>query len=289
MASVSLDGYQSEQYSNIALIAESNQNLGTIQLVSNDNAGLGTLTGTISNAINGIGVEGLTLNFRPGINTTSGDVIATTTTDINGSYIVNDLPFGNLTCEIIGVGFDTTFANVVVLGNVTQADQNSAVSPNLNTGEIRIVLTWGDTPRDLDSHLTGPQEFSDEPFHVFFADRNTDLVNLDVDDTSSFGPETITIERQVNGIYRYSVRNFSRNGPTGLSASGAQVQIFDSNGLIRDYDVPNGTGDLWTVFELQGGNITTLNSISDYSIDSLFVESEQPKTTSIQRSLPLYK
>jgi len=261
-ASFALDGYLTEQFSSISLIANTDRNLGTIRLVSNDNAGTGALTGTISNAVDGSGVDGLTLRFRQGINQTSGDVIATTTTDINGEYTVANLPFGNLTCEIVGVGFNTSFANVIVLGNLTQSDQNSAVSPNLSAGEVRIVLTWGSTPSDLDSHLTGPIENSDDLFHVYFVNRNEDLVNLDVDDISSFGPETVTVERQVNGVYRYSVRNFSNNSNTELSASAARVQVFDAGGLIRDFQVPDGVGDLWTVFDMEGGNITTVNTIS---------------------------
>ena len=261
-ASFALDGYLTEQYSAVDLVADTDLNLGTIALVSNDNSGFGTLTGTILNAVNGQGVEGLTLRFRQGLNATTGDVVAETTTDVNGEYTIGNLPYGNLTCEIVGVGFNTSFANVVVLGNITQSDQNTAVSPNLSTGEIRIVLTWGETPSDLDSHLTGPQENSDVPFHVYFANRSEDLANLDVDDTSSFGPETVTIDRQINGVYRYTVYNFSNGGDTQLSASGARVQVFDSNGLIRDFQVPGGLGNLWTVFDMEGGNITPVNTIT---------------------------
>jgi len=158
-ASLTLDGYRAEQVSSVSLISNSELNIGTIQLVSDDNAGEGTITGTIVNAIDGTGVEGLTLRFRQGINATTGDVVATTTTDVNGEYSVSNLPYGNLTCEIVGVGFDTSFANVISLGNITQVDQNAAVSPNLSTGEIRIVLTWGATPNDLDSHLTVTRVF----------------------------------------------------------------------------------------------------------------------------------
>ena len=292
-ASFSLDGYLTEQYNSIDLTANSDRNLGTVRLVSNDNAGSGTLTGVISNAVDGSGVEGLTLRFRQGINQTTGDVVATATTDINGEYTVSNLPYGNFTCEIVGVGFNTSFANVIVLGNLTQTDQNTAVSPNLSTGEIRIVLTWGSTPSDLDSHLTGPQENSDSLFHVFWLNRNSDLVNLDVDDTSSFGPETVTVDRQINGVYRYTVYNFSNNGDTGLSESGARVQVFDAGGLIRDYQVPDGIGNLWTVFDMEGGNITTLNTISTRTTDAdhfpPVTQATASSVVSLRSVLPLMK
>lgn len=59
------------------------------------------------------GVEGLALRFRQRVNVTTGDVVATTTADVNGEYTVHDLPYGNLTCEIVRAGIDTSFANVI--------------------------------------------------------------------------------------------------------------------------------------------------------------------------------
>ncbi len=288
-ASFTIDGYLEEQYSSIDLVAEIDDNLGTVRLVSNENSGAGELTGTISNAVDGFGVAGLTLRFRPGINATTGEALATATTDTNGVYTVTNLTYGNWTCEIVGVGFDTTFTNVIVLGNITQVNQNSAVSPNLGTGEIRIVLTWGSTPSDLDSHLTGPQENSNDPFHVYFSTRSSELASLDVDDVSSFGPETITIERQINGVYRYSVFNFSDNNAFELSDSGASVQVFDDNGLIRDYRVPDGVGNLWTVFEMEGGNITTVNTISELTSPTQYFPVTAKQVVSADYTMPQFK
>lgn len=34
--------------------------------------------------------------------------------------------------------------------------QDAVITPVLQDNEYRIVLTWGQSPRDLDSHITGP-------------------------------------------------------------------------------------------------------------------------------------
>lgn len=79
-------------------------------------------------------------------------------------------------------------------------------NPHLDQGTIRFVLTWGYQPKDLDSHLITPNEK-----HVYFAQKNPNLAgaNLDVDDTSSYGLETITITELQSGQYLYLVHNYS--------------------------------------------------------------------------------
>ena len=52
-------------------------------------------------------------------------------------------------------------------------------------GELRIVLTWGEEPWDLDSHLACYS--SDKPYHIWFGQTDFEgnsVGNLDVDDTS---------------------------------------------------------------------------------------------------------
>ena len=271
VASFNFGGYKAEQYRNIsvrsasAATQESVSTLDSVDLVSDDNAGVGSIAGVISSAVDDQAIAGLTLNFRSGINTVSGDIVASTVTDSNGQYFVEGIEYGNVTCEIAGAGFETAYATVLALGNLLVDQQNTAISPALNAGELRIVLSWGQTPSDLDSHLTGPVEGSTDYFHVFFADSSDSLVNLDTDDTSSFGPETITIERQINGIYRYTVYNFSNGGPTDLAESEARVRVLGENGLVAEFFVPAGTGNLWTVFDLNGSSIMPINTVTERS------------------------
>lgn len=138
-----------------------------------------------------------------------------------------------------------------------------AISPVMkNLDGMRIVLTWGQTPPDLDSHLSYPGN------HIYFEHKEGEDANLDVDDTDSYGPETITINKKHLGTsYVYSVQNYTHlhlPRSTELSASGAKVFVYVGSSLVRTYSVPvNKQGNLWTVFRLNpNGDFEDINSIS---------------------------
>jgi hypothetical protein len=87
---------------------------------------------------------------------------------------------------------------------------------------VNIKLTWGQDPSDADSHL-----FTPSGEHVYFG-RDGSLIaapfaNLDVDDTTSFGPEVISINRLMVGTYTYGVNLYSGSGT--LSASPIRVEL----------------------------------------------------------------
>lgn len=99
------------------------------------------------------------------------------------------------------------------------------------------------------------------------------IANLDVDDVTSYGPETTTIYvRNTNKKYSFFIHDFtnrSSTSSTALSSSGAQVQIFIGNELKRTFNVPAGKeGTVWHVFDYDaaGETITPVNKFS-YSSD----------------------
>jgi hypothetical protein len=116
-----------------------------------------------------------------------------------------------------------------------------------------VMLTWGATPSDLDSHLTGPGGI-----HVYFSSMGSKttapFAELDTDDTNSYGPEITTITKLDTGTYRFSVHNYSGQSQGPIEASGAVVNlIVPRTGVIRRYAVPTSNpanGNLWAVFEL---------------------------------------
>ena len=239
----------------------------TLSSVGNGN---GNISGRVVNALNGAGVDGLTINLRAGINATSGSIVASTSTSslggVAGSYEFNSIPAGNYTGEVSGTGYFTGYFTILSVGGATTADQNTNVSPVLASGETRIILTWGATPSDLDSHLTGPT-LGGTRFHVYYGNRtylegSTIYAILDRDVTSGYGPETTTIHVQIPGAYRFSVHNYS--GEVALSNSGAQVRVYRSSGLVATFNVPLGqAGTVWSVFEMNGNTITPVNSMSN--------------------------
>ena len=183
---------------------------------------------------------------------------ATTTTDGNGGFSFANLNAGTYELRGSGSGYTpSTRIGVAVGNNSITSGQDLVLSP-IGANEIRIVLTWGASPTDLDAHLTGPNPGGSR-FHVYWASAGSltsaPFASLENDEVDGFGPETITITQMNAGTYRYSVHDYSnRNSTTatGLGQSGATVQVYTSAGLVQTFSVPNQAGTLWTVFEITG-------------------------------------
>jgi hypothetical protein len=261
--------------------------LEPIMQIDENYSGIGSISGYINDAFNGSGVYNLTLSLREGVNTTSGTVLFTSNTDYNGGYSFTDISAGNYTIEANGSGYMPSFFTVFSIGGQNTPNQNGTITPILNENEIRIILTWGLYPYDLDSHLTGPIPESSDRFHVFFSDEYYYYVdelyaNLDVDDVTSYGPETVTIYHQTNGLYRYSVHDFTNRLSTyslDLANSGAQVRLYRGSELLHAFNVPaNAEGTLWTVFEMVDNNIMPINTMSYESDPSVITKSSGNST-----------
>lgn len=212
-------------------------------------AATGGVTGRVTNATNNQPISGATV--------TGGGRSATTGAD--GSYQLIGLSAGNVQVTGAASGF-ISVTQAVAVPSAGSATANFALSQVLATGETRIVLTWGATPRDLDSHLWLPNGTE-----IYFGSPGTSTTaQLDVDDTDGFGPETITIRQQTPGTYIYSVHNFSGDAP--ITGSQAVVRVFRGNSIVQEFGVPtSGTGTWWRVFIMDGatGTITPVNTISN--------------------------
>ena len=147
---------------------------------------------------------------------------------------------------------------------------NANLSPEITSSSaIRIVLSWNETPVDLDAHLLTPT-IGDYYYHIFWNNPGSETeppyAALDVDETEGFGPETITIHNPQTGTYNYWVHNWSDDAP--LAGSGAVVEVYDSNGLLNRFTAPgSGEQDYWHVFNVVGstGEIQTVNQMVDVS------------------------
>lgn len=137
------------------------------------------------------------------------------------------------------------------------------------------MLSWGLNPGDIDSHLSGPLSGAVADtnglsrFHVFYGDKTYPdagadgsgaTVFLDVDDTTSYGPETVTVRHVENGIYRYTLHDYTNrasNVSSAMSRSRAKVQVFLGDGTSETYSIPSSIfGTTWRVFELDGKTMT---------------------------------
>lgn len=268
---VSHEGYITDKSQVEITSADSTTYDSQLQLVGNEYGGNGTVSGQITNAVNGNGISGATIDIRKGKNQTSGEIIESLTTDENGYYEI-ELPGGNYTISLSAEGYIPSQANILAIGGEVKEDQNGTLSPDgLIDENLRIVLTWGQNPRDLDSHLTGPKADGGR-FHIYFANKvyndNVNDVNLDRDDITSYGPETVTVINKMQmGTYTYSIHNytgryFSEDNQLDLSNSGAKVQVYRDDTLLQTFNVPvNQAGNSWRVFEIVDGQIIPVNQI----------------------------
>lgn len=243
----------------------------TFELLSADMSGSNVVSGSAIDAVTGEALANVTLNIRSGWNTYAGDVVATVTTDANGSYSV-ELARGYYTIEFAMADYNSTFVNVASSNAV--GIQNGTLNPiviEVGDTQCRIVLTWGETPRDLDSHLVGASDVeSTGYFHVYFADKiaydaeeNVEA-SLDVDDVTSYGPETVTVLNvDPENTYYYSVYDFSNGGDeesVEMSLSGANVKVYMGSALVKEYNVPyNRAGYVWNVFKIENGQVFDIN------------------------------
>lgn len=167
-------------------------------------------------------------------------------------------------------------SNSQIVSPTPAVDQESApvtliIGSNDSTATIK--LTWGENPRDLDSHLRADLD-SGQDFHIWYSNKGAlttePYVNLDVDDTTSFGPEIITINQFENGTYTYYIVHYS--GSSDISNSDARVEL-KLDDTTRIYTPPAGaegrSGEQWQVFELvvqdQTVTINNINEIRDYA------------------------
>lgn len=243
---------------------EATRVLETIPMVR-ESSSPGSISGSVRNARHNGSVPGATVELRSGMNATDGPLVATTTADGSGNYRFTGLGAGTYSIQARAGGFADAVQTGIVVGNRDVSGQNLSMSPL--SEDITIVLRWGAAPRDLDSHLTGPTE-SGSRFHVYYAGSGnlagSPYAALDIDDVSSYGPETITISRQFAGTYRYSIHDYSNrslNPSTALATSGAQVKVYRGGTLLDEFYVPNEPGTLWTVFELEGNTLRAVNAM----------------------------
>jgi hypothetical protein len=223
--------------------------------------------GEVVDAVTGQPIEGADIYFSFGTNTDPEEADLATQSEAGGAYQLVNVPVGTFLCVIRADGFADTIVEDVVFGAGDNRLNPAPLTETLDPGQFRFVLSWGESPFDLDSHLTGPA-LDGNRFHVYFANREPTgaAANLDRDDTSSFGPETVTITGLRDGMYRYSVYNYSdpsSSGAEGMAASPARVEVFDETGQIRSYTAPpaeGGEGNTWRVLELTvAGDEVTIN------------------------------
>ncbi len=184
-------------------------------------------------------------------------------TDEEGWFGLESLAEGNVPLEVSADGFSVERFERT-LDSATPQAIRVVLSPGLKEGQLRLVLTWGKQPADLDAHLEGPLP-GGERFHVYFHQRgdlkSKEFVNLDVDDLNGEGPETITVLGVLPGEYRYYVHDYTnRNHPeaNALAQSGAEVKVYHGGQTYRFAPEGKLMGNVW--------NVCTINVTADGAV-----------------------
>ncbi len=234
--------------------------LGSCDIVLNLFLKTGTVTGIVYDSTNsGVGLSGVTVT-----------VVGTSTSTVSGSggyFTLNNVEEGTVVLRFTRTGYTFQDVTVTVVADTTVTVEEEIVAYTvLSSGRYRFVLTWGQNPSDLDSHLYVPLSGGATYDEVYYGDKvaSDSSANLDWDDTTSYGPETITITTRNTGTYYYSVYKYSGSGD--IKTSGAVVKVYGSSGLIATYNASSAGGSSsdrwWRVCTLNGSTLTGLNTFS---------------------------
>lgn len=271
---VSATGYQTYT-DTVTVKKDQTTHMEILLMVDRSGTGSGSVSGNITDAVTGFTVSSVEYNVRANWSNTTGTILKNGTAQ-NGTYSI-DMPAGNYTIEFIKGDYITSYVNIAIQASATTTKHVALVPESAGAvgDNIRIVLTWGLMPYDLDSHLYGPTVDGTSTFHTYFVNKNytyggNTIANLDRDDTDSYGPETTTIyELNSSGVYSFYVHDYtnkSSNSSSALSMSGAQVKVYSSNMLIATFNIPtNQAGTIWHVFDYDASSdsLTPVNTFAN--------------------------
>ncbi len=255
----SADGWQTERET-LELVngAESELNF---ELSPSQGSGTGNVFGTVLNTQTGEGEPEVTVFSDDGMETT---------TDNLGVFSF-DVDAGDRLITLSKNGFLNNSEEVTVVEDQTSI-MHVWLTPQLD-GELRLILSWGLDPLDLDSYMRTP--VVEGSVYIIKWDIQGErevppYVTLDNDEKYGYGPESITIYEYHPGQYEYWVHNYSDWPPDDdvqdLAGSGAKVTIQTREGIINTVVVPEvGEGNYWRVCQIDGstGEIEILNIIDD--------------------------
>ena len=244
-----------------------------------DSCSSGTISGKITDAVDGSAVSSVVLSAYKG-----ATFIKSTTTNDSGEYSFSDMDPGRYAFYNLKSGYISEWFYVNACGS--KEDQDNSITTTLPSDTMRIILRWPktapETAQDLDSYLYSPDGSGD--WHKIYwnnlvQDYGADgTVTLDKDDKEPNvppGDETNTISKIRSGTYIYKVYNYSDSAAntdaekTNFKNSKAMVKVYYNEGTCctkKKYYVPNDNGTLWGVFTFNkdtgftaSDNMTTAN------------------------------
>jgi len=222
--------------------------------------------GRVTDATNGEAIAGAVMKLSTTVN--GVEVKWDAESNEAGVFGFENVNGGKMSMEAAVDNYVSATAKLDVTQDIeigTQADVS--LSPVLPPDGWRVIVKWGHTPTDMDTHLSWAT-----PFGGCFVDYSNPIMtcmdgvsaSLDIDDTEHFGPETLTIEHVGKGKNRcteqmhkanqcqvtYKVNNFSQDP---ASMDGTRVSLYNGDKLIKEFASEKDgkiEEDFWTVFTL---------------------------------------
>jgi hypothetical protein len=160
----------------------------------------------------------------------SGQVFRLEVGPTETSLVVPNVSFGNYTVRVRGRSPSGAgpYSNAVLI----------SIHSAVRLRDLEVTLTWN-SPADMDLHVIEPNGT-----HVSWARRQGNTARLDLDNTTGFGPETVTVPvlGAARGVYQIFVVHYRGPIPTTATVSvtlnsgspNAQTMVFTRQSLTND-------------------------------------------------------
>ena len=185
-----------------------------------------------------------------------------------GLFTFSQVNFGSYTVTVTSTQTTTFSATWTINGPVTSNMLSYRVfllPITVGNNVWRAVLTWGESPADLDFHCYYPGNVEIVQFtHKMGNDGKVNL-NYDARPATGYGPEVLTINFDLTGsnVYRVFVYNYSTSPPINYLGK-AQVLLYQGATLYSTINIPSSYSDFnwWHVFDLGASGATIFNQIT---------------------------
>jgi len=158
--------------------------------------------------------------------------------DNNGNVFIEIFSNGEYAISVQAPGFIDAHFTMEVNCEADDCINNRlvAMSPELEPGQTRIILTWVDTPSDLDIHIFSVNKTDNSTCKTWYANQNgCQAISLDLDNTNGGmnGAETMTLlDSSINQEFFYLIGvedYYFENDGSLFMDSGAAITI--TNGI----------------------------------------------------------
>lgn len=230
------------------------------RLVKWEYKGKSEVHGTIRDALDRTGVEGLELRVQ-----TAGRVLRAKT-DAKGQYIVKGIFAGCYQTDVVdtkGRYAKTSFTMVVDGRKDYNAGQDAVVSKKLPEGQMRIVATWGAENKNYDGHVAIKDEnnplfyvdlyhnYVEENYELFQKDGNN-VAGVYSDFSSGAAPESFMIYDS-SMDFDYHLYNFNfeeKDGMKEFKKELVKIEVYQGtkDRAVQTYYVPYQDGYWWNAF-----------------------------------------